>query len=442
VRALRSEWPSITVVVCAYNEERTLAECLESLARCDYPALEVVVCDDGSTDGTAAIAQRFPFRYLPLVHGGLSVARNAGLAAATGELVAYLDADAACHVEWPYHLALAFEAPTVLAAGGPNLPFAEAPLVERAVALSPGGPVEVLLSDDRAEHVPGCNMVFRRHALSAIGGFEEAYTAAGDDVDICWKLLELGGEIAFAPAAQVRHHRRRTVRSYLRQQRGYGRAECMLSGAHRHRFNRLGQARWSGVIYGGAPLFPRLLRPLVYHGQMGLAPFQPVIRRRAETATMWIGALLPLAVGLALLGIPLAVLSPWWLLLTGAAIALPAGYALGVAASLGVPRRETRPYALRLLVGLLHALQPFVRLWGRIRARPLPALARAPDTWSGDREAWLRSLARRLEQAGSVVRPARPHQDWDLVVAAGPFVAGRLRGFPGDRGHRCCSSWP
>src|SRR5262249_5584233 len=116
----RAEWPRVSVVVCAYNEERTIGECLSSLERCEYPNLQVVVCDDGSTDGTAAIAESFPFRVLRLSHGGLSRARNAGFRATEGEIVAYLDADAACHPEWLFHVVLSLEDDGVAATGGPN----------------------------------------------------------------------------------------------------------------------------------------------------------------------------------------------------------------------------------------------------------------------------------------------------------------------------------
>src|SRR6185436_7839942 len=142
----------------------------------------------------------------------------------SGEIVAYLDGDAHCHPEWPYHLALALEEPGVVAAGGPNLPVLDAGFAERVVAACPGGPMHVLLSDDRAEHIPGCNMAIRRDALSAVGGFDSAFVSAGDDVDVCWKLLDRGGQIAFAPAAQVRHHRRASFAGYLKQQFGYGRS--------------------------------------------------------------------------------------------------------------------------------------------------------------------------------------------------------------------------
>jgi len=423
---LAARWPRVSVVVCAYNAERTIVECLSSLAACRYPDIEVIVCDDGSTDRTADLAAGYPFRLLRLPHGGLSRARNAGLAAATGEIVAYLDSDAACHPEWLHHLVLSLDGPRVAATGGPNLPCAGARLVERAVALSPGGPTEVLVTDDRAEHVPGCNMAYRRADLRAVGGFRPAYTAAGDDVDVCWKLLDAGREIAFAAAAQVRHHRRDTVAGYLRQQRGYGRAERMLAGAHPHRCNRLGQARWSGVIYGGVRVAAGLLRPVVYHGPAGTAPYQPVARRRAEAAAQWGGALLPLAAPAALAGALLAAWSTRWLLLSAGVLSGVAGYALLVAAGVAVPRDEPRPAALRLLVTLLHLAQPFARAWGRLTGHPLDP-ARAPQAqWSGDRLDWLRRLEVALRSRRCAVAAGSPYDAWDLRAAAGPLLCARI----------------
>ena len=122
VRALRSDWPALSVVVCAYNEERYLGDCLESLLHLDYPNLDVVICDDGSTDRTLEIASRYPFRIQALEHKGLSAARNAGLEVARGDLIAYLDADAACDPDWPYHLALSFEGGVDATGGHPAGP--------------------------------------------------------------------------------------------------------------------------------------------------------------------------------------------------------------------------------------------------------------------------------------------------------------------------------
>ena len=119
-----------------------------------------------------------------------------------------------------------------------------------AVAVSPGGPTHVLISDEVAEHIAGCNMAFRRDALLALGGFDPQYRAAGDDVDICWRFQDAGHTIGFSPAAIVWHFRRNTVKAYINQQRGYGKAEALVYAKHPFRFNLFGQAKWLGRIYG------------------------------------------------------------------------------------------------------------------------------------------------------------------------------------------------
>jgi hypothetical protein len=286
----------------------------------------------------------------------------------------------------------------------------------------------VLTGDDRAEHVPGCNMAFRRRELEEIGGFDAAYTSAGDDVDVCWKLLDRGHEIAFAHAAQVRHHRRATLRGYLRQQRGYGNAEKMLVGAHPERFNRLGQARWRGVIYGGAGILPSVLRPVVYHGYQGAAPFQPIARRRADVASMWVSALLPAMVPVALVGALLGTLaSAWWFSLSALAAVAVMIYGFAIALALHADRSETRPMTLRAVVGALHVLQPLWRTYGRVRGRPHQCRqASALRQWTGDRWLWLRDLERRLHASRCSVRSVSPTDTWDLRVTKGPFVAARI----------------
>ncbi|PYO73702.1 MAG: glycosyl transferase, partial [Gemmatimonadetes bacterium] len=107
--------------------------------------------------------------------------------------------------------------------GGPNIaPPGDGPIAE-CVARAPGGPVHVLLNDREAEHIPGCNMAFRKSCLEAIGGFDPQFRTAGDDVDVCWRLQERGWTLGFHPAALVWHHRRNSLRTYWRQQIGYGR---------------------------------------------------------------------------------------------------------------------------------------------------------------------------------------------------------------------------
>ncbi|NNE94994.1 MAG: glycosyltransferase [Acidimicrobiales bacterium] len=421
--------PRVSVVICAYNESVHIEPCIRSVLASAYPDVEVIVCDDGSSDDTADKASRYPVKLLRLGRGGLSAARNEGMRAATGDIVAYLDADAEADPRWIPQLVRAFDSPAVVAAGGPNHPFEPIGLVEAAVAASPGNPREVLVSDTRAEHIAGCNMAFRRKDLLKANGFDVAYRTAGDDVDLCWRLLDAGHEIAFAPTATIEHHRRGTVRGYLRQQRGYGRAERMLQGPHRHRFNRLGQARWRGVVYGGLSLPRRLLGAVVYHGSLGLEPFQPKTRHRGESAYALLLALLPaLVVLLAVAVLTGAFISSAPLAIgTGSALlALIGGTAAIAYVKCDVPPWVSEKVRFRSLVAFFHVAQPLVRFWGRLTTRPLPSTKPPVQMWRGDRLDFIDSVARRAQELGWKVAYGGPSDAHDLVA---------VRGFTSLRGH-------
>ena len=272
---LLAVYPKVSVVVCVYNGARTIDACLASLERLNYPNYEVVVVNDGSTDGTRQIAEGYDYIHLiNQVNKGLSEARNVGIRAATGEIIAFTDADCMADADWLIHLVARFQSSRFGAVGGPNLTPPDDSFVASCVAVSPGAPTHVLLDDEVAEHIPGCNMAFRREALAAIDGFDPIFRAAGDDVDLCWRLQNKGYKIGFSPAAIVWHFRRNTIRDYLKQQRGYGKAETLLFFKHPSRFNVLGQSRWFGRIYGDLSSFLSSRQPRIYAGVFGRGLFQ------------------------------------------------------------------------------------------------------------------------------------------------------------------------
>ena len=367
VADLQPDWPSISVVICAYNAEDTLDECLTHTCSLEYPGLEILVVDDGSTDATAQVAARHSrARLISLEHGGLSNARNEGFRAATGELVAYLDSDAFPTPEWPFFIALGFDAQRVAGVGGPNLPPGSDPRPAQIVARAPGGPMQVMLSDARAEHIPGCNMTFWREFLEEVGGFDPVYTAAGDDVDLCWKVLDRGWEIGFHPAALVWHHARRGTVEYIRQQRGYGQSEALVEARHPHRFTSAGSARWRGHIYDS--FAPRMLQQRVYRGAFGAAAYQSVYHAPSDTRAI----IRQLGVPTSTLALPAFLLALKWPVLLVpallAAIFLTSLFAVE-AATARIPRRIEKPLLFRCSVAWLTLLQPLARSWGRTRHR-------------------------------------------------------------------------
>ena len=240
----------ISVVVCSCNGIRTIGETLAALENLDYPDYEIIVVDDGSTDQTSVIAGRYDVRLIRTENNGLSAARNLGMNAATGEIVAYIDDDAYPDPHWLTYLASAFMRTEHAGIGGPNIAPPGDGVIADCVANAPGGPVHVLLSDEVAEHIPGCNMAFRRERLMAIGGFDPRFRVAGDDVDICWRLQERGWTLGFAPTAVVWHHRRNSIKAYFKQQRGYAKAEALLADKWPGKYNSAGHVTWQGRLYG------------------------------------------------------------------------------------------------------------------------------------------------------------------------------------------------
>ncbi|MDF1826056.1 MAG: glycosyltransferase [Verrucomicrobiales bacterium] len=264
--------PSMSVIVCTYRGSATLVECLDSLVALDYPAVELLLVNDGSDNRVSELVAEYDkIREISIPHSGLSAARNIGAEAAQGEILVYTDDDCIVEPDWLRWMAHQFlRNDSVGCAGGPNIPPAPQSAMQAVIAAAPGGPTHVLLTDAEAEHLPGCNLAVRKDVFEEVGGFNPIFRTAGDDVDFCWRVLEAGYDLGFHAAAFVWHHRRFSYRTYFRQQFGYGKAEAMLMPLHRQRFRGLGGAVWKGQVYTSrSPV-----SSFVYHGHYGYEPFQ------------------------------------------------------------------------------------------------------------------------------------------------------------------------
>ena len=437
--------PRVSVVVCSYNGGRTLDACLESLTQLDYPDVEVIVVDDGSTDDTRQILRRFPT--VVAIHQpnlGLSAARNAGLRAASGAVIAYTDSDCVADRDWLSHLVHQLQTTGADAVGGPNIAPDDGWLVA-CINTSPGQPTHVLVSDQVAEHVPGCNMAFRREALEAIAGFDPRFRRAGDDVDLCWRLQESGRWITFSPGAMVWHHRRSHPRAYFRQQAGYGEAEALLRFKHPEQFNGQGRWKWRGVLYGASLQGLQMRRPLVYRGPFGTGLFQCIYQAPADHWVM-MPSTLEWHVATAVVALN-AILHPAAGWLAGAMLAASLLVALFQALQATLPVAHDSWRARLVVAALCHA-QPLVRTWAHVRTRlsSYRAITGHPDTarsgghwpwwqwlrhddyWSAtavERTTLLERALETLRAAGWGVTPDSGWSDYDGDVFGHPW--SRLR---------------
>lgn len=358
----------VSVVVATHNGARTLNACLDSLQRLNYPNYEVILVDDGSTDRTPEFAKKFPsVCYLRQENLGLSAARNAGIAAATGEIVAFTDDDCRADEDWLYYLTGDLLRSEFAGIGGHNFLPPEDSYVAAAVLVSPGGPAHVMLTDREAEHIPGCNMAFYKWALDEIRGFDPIFRKAGDDVDACWRLQQRNRTIGFSPTGFVWHYRRSTIRAYLKQQAGYGEAEALLSQKHPEYYNSLGGGIWRGRIYSAGKSGVILGRPVIYHGVFGSGFFQRLYTPKPTTPPMLcttLGYHIFVNVPLLLLSVYVGFFRPVAL----ASLLLGLGTCVIAAAQARLSRHKQRFWS-RPLIALMFFLQPIVRNWARFHWR-------------------------------------------------------------------------
>ena len=445
--------PFVSVVICSYNGQRTIAETLAAVLESDYPNYEVIVVNDGSKDDTPSIAATFEdVRLISVENGGLSAARNIGMRAARGEIIAYLDDDAYPDPHWLHYLAAGFVGTPHVAIGGPNIPPRGDGFMAECVANGPGGPTHVLLSDEVAEHIPGCNFAVRRSALEKIGGFDPVYRAAGDDVDACWRLQELG-TIGFVPAALVWHHRRNSLRAYWKQQKGYGRAEALLEGKWPLKYNSAGHLAWQGRLYGPGVLRSVGRRWRVYQGTWGSALFQALYEPNPGTiqslAQMpeWYLLMFSLGVlsGMGFLWAPLFAFLPFF----AGSLLLAVAQAVSAASKGEFPSRPSRRSDRLRLIGmtsLLFLLQPLARLQGRfgcgltpwrrkqqaVSARPATNIRKVwSEQWRPSEE-WLERFEAAVLRRASATRGG-DYDEWDLHVRGG--LAGAVRVYLGIEEH-------
>ena len=255
--------PFVSVIIPVLNGERTIRECLVSLLEMDYPAelREILVVDNGSSDRTADIVNTYPVRYLVERRRGAPSARNKGIEASKGGILAFTDADCIVSRGWLRSLVQAFGEPDVGGVAGEIVAYPPRTPAERYAArirhLSP----QQYLSRPLLPFAVFANLSFRRDVFDRIGLLDNALRQ-GESTDFCTRFFrEAGMKLRYAPKAVVFHRHRVTAREFFRQQWRYGRGHALLYIKYREEipwgrqqrvaaYGDLGQAAWAMVKLG------------------------------------------------------------------------------------------------------------------------------------------------------------------------------------------------
>ena len=210
------------MIVPVRDGEPTIAGCLDAILATDFPEgrREILVVDNGSSDGTPALIQSRPVRYLREPKRGVSNARNRGIAESSGEILAFVDADCLVEPQWLTELIRPFEDPQVGSVAGDLQHVPAKTAAERQAARLLGNWQRFAFNSNPAYPITA-NAAYRRDVLERIGTFDPHMTRA-QDVELGLRFQERSGRrLAYAETATARHRNRTTQRGFFRQQLGW-----------------------------------------------------------------------------------------------------------------------------------------------------------------------------------------------------------------------------
>jgi len=246
----------ISIIIRAYNAEKTIAECLTSVQNLDWDGeLEAIVVNDGSSDRTAAIAAGFSrVQIISVPNGGAPRAMNIGIQATHCDIVASVDADMVLEREWLKNIIPWFEDPSVAAVTG-YVQGGSRKLIGRIT-----GYHNELRQDSFALYVDAVgngNTAYRRQAIMRVGMFDEQLKV-GEDTDMSQRLISAGYRLIFNREARCQHYWRDNLKSFLKQQYDYAYSHLDFVKRYGRTHNQVSTLRmvlqvpFTGIIVVGA----------------------------------------------------------------------------------------------------------------------------------------------------------------------------------------------
>lgn len=252
----------ISVVIPAYNSEKTIEETLNAVLDQDFDGpYEVIVVDDGSSDKTVEIAKEKSVNLITQEKSGPAKARNNGWKTSKGSTIVFTDSDCVPVKQWLKTITKPFSDPTVGGVGGEY----QTKNPEKIIARFIGEEIAYRHSKmGRYINAVGTySTAFRKAALEEVGGFDESFKmASGEDTDISFKIIKAGYKLVYEPEAIVMHPHRSDFFGYMREQffRAawryplYKKHKGMLKGDSYSGFGTLVQFPLTGIFLASIPL--------------------------------------------------------------------------------------------------------------------------------------------------------------------------------------------
>ena len=218
----------VSVIVPVYNNQESIKKCIEALLRQDYPKsnYEVIVVNDGSSDGTADVVTAYPVRYISQKNQGPAAARNRGAGEATGDIILFTDSDCVPDPDWIMEMVKPFAVPDVVAVKGAYKTSQRA-LTARFAQIEFEERFNMLKKAESIDMVDTYSAGFRKGIFLEMKGFDTSFPVANnEDTELSYRMSRLGFRMVFNPDAIVYHlNHPDSIKRYARLKfwRGYWR---------------------------------------------------------------------------------------------------------------------------------------------------------------------------------------------------------------------------
>ncbi|MCL4835987.1 MAG: sugar transferase [Caldilineaceae bacterium] len=338
-----------SVIVPVYNGQTSITTCLDALSRQSIPLqhFEVIVVDDGSTDGSRAAVEGWlatkaiaHWQVMSQANAGPAAARNQGAQLAQSPLLLFTDADCAPSPDWVEALLRVFEQPDIVGAKGTYLTdqtgltpcFVQAEYEDR---------YDRMVGSERIDFVDTYSAAYRRAIFLENGGFATVFTTASvEDQEFSFRLAAKGYRLVFAPQAQVKHIHDENLGEYFRRKYFIGfwkslltrwHPERMVQDSHTPPVLKVQMLLWAALV----GLLPWALLSFVW------PLLTPIWWLMGGLLAFFLLSALPFAQKLAQHSWKLVLISP--LLLAARSLALGLGYLIGTVHFAGTPPGAPRP---------------------------------------------------------------------------------------------------
>jgi len=249
--------PFVSVIVPVYNGEKTIAECIESLLKQDYPKdrYEIIIVDNNSKDRTAEIIKKYPVKYIleDKIQSSYG-ARNKGVKATTGEILAFTDSDCITTSGWLKNGVMEFTKDKQLGCvGGRTEAYQTKTIVQKCLQQREGA--RGFVTSYFLPFFPTMNVFYRRGVFEEVGFFD-VNMYSGGDADFCWKMqLETNFSVKYVPDALIYHNERPSAKGLFKQRKWYGWSSVNLS----KRYNKMPEKTISHIYRSFHNLFDKLI---------------------------------------------------------------------------------------------------------------------------------------------------------------------------------------